>query len=381
MSKPDPIVAVDSAILPEIGQGTLRHREGRSATRTIDAEWTCEDTDPGHVFDALRLLEMTPRPDGSSAAPARALTLVVIVDPEHDGEVRDQLRALGSSRASRTIILRRERDRTTLGARVTVIADSAIGHGLRETVVLDVGEDSELDLDGIIDPLVLPDVPTVAWSPQGDPRRLMLLREVVRTAIIDGDRAVSVREALDDSRALREVGMRTIDLAWLRSAPWRVRLAALAEQPGFRAQLDQIAQLQIETRPDSRYCGALLAAWFTSRLRWHAGPPLLDARRQRVVAQLRDVEQTLPGLAGVTMVFRDGTSRRLSRGPGGLRITDTDVDGNTSERTAMGASRGGSGLLPNALRQVLLPDPLDDAVLEAAASLDRSRVLRQVDGR
>lgn len=353
----------------------------RSATRSIDVQWTSDDTDPAHIFDALRLLEMTPRADGSSVAPARALTLVVIVDQDHDDDVRGQLRALGSHRASRTIVIRRDPKRTTLGARVAVIADAAIGHGLRETIVLDVGESDEMDLDGIIDPLVLPDVPSVAWSPEGDPRRLMLLRQVVHTAIVDGDRAPSVREALDDARALREVGMRTIDMAWLRSAPWRVRIASLAEDPAFREQLYRIAQLQIETRPDSRYCGALLAGWLAARLRWHPGPPLLDAHRQRVGAFLADVEQQLPGLAGVNLVFRDGSTRRLDRGAGGLRISDISVDGDTETRTVMGASRGGSGLLPSALRQVLLPDELDEAVLQAAASLDRARVLRQVDHR
>jgi Glucose-6-phosphate dehydrogenase subunit len=214
--------------------------------------------------------------------------------------------------------------------------------------------------------------------PEGDPRLLMLLRQIVQMAIIDGDKAASVREALDDSRALREVGMRTIDMAWLRSAPWRVRLASLAQAPDFREQLKNIETLDIETRPDSRVCGALLAGWLGHRLGWTAGPPLLDASRKRVTAQLRDMDQPLPGLAGVTLTFRDGSSRRLSRGPGGLKITDTDPLGAVVERTVLGASRGGSGLLPSAMRQVLLPDELDEDVLKVTAGLDRARVLKQV---
>ena len=98
-----------------------------------------------------------------------------------------------------------------------------------------------------------------------------------------------------------------------------------------------------------------------------------------MTAQLRDVDQPLPGLAGITLTFRDGSSRRLSRGPGGLRISDTSAEGEMVERTVLGASRGGSGLLPSALRQVLLPDELDEDVLTATAALDRSRVLKQVE--
>ena len=97
-----------------------------------------------------------------------------------------------------------------------------------------------------------------------------------------------------------------------------------------------------------------------------------------MVAQLIDAEQALPGLSGLNLVFRDGASRLLSRGPGGLRITDVEADGRRSERTVLGASRGGSGLLPSALRQVLLPDQLDESVLMATAALDRARVLAHV---
>jgi glucose-6-phosphate dehydrogenase assembly protein OpcA len=344
-------------------------------SRAIDARWESDDTDPEHIATALRALEATRTADGDSVAPARALTLVAIVDLEHDDDVHAQLKALGPQRASRTIVIRRHPDRTTLGAKAAVIQDDTIGHGLRESIILDVGPDDEMDLDGILDPLVLTDVPSVAWVPYGDPRHLLLLRSVIRTVIVDGDRAASVREALDDARALRESGMRTIDMAWLRSAAWRVRLASLAEAQEFRGQLGNIERLEILTRPDSLFGGALLAGWLSHRLGWQAGPPLLDGSRQRVVAQLRDADQPFPGMAGLVMQFRDGASRRLSRGAGGLRITDTDTNGVRSERTVLGASRGASGLLPSALRQVLLPDELDEDVLQATAALDRARVL------
>ncbi|MEH3054337.1 MAG: glucose-6-phosphate dehydrogenase assembly protein OpcA [Patulibacter minatonensis] len=340
------------------------------APRSIDARWASDDTDPEHIATALRKLEATRTAEGASVAPARALTLVVIVDLDHDEDVRRQLKRLGPQRASRTIVIRRHPERTTLGGRAAVIQDDSIGHGLRETIVLDVGPDDEMDLDGILDPLVVTDVPSVAWAPYGDPRHLLLLRSVVQTAIIDGDAAASAREALDDSRALRESGMRTIDMAWLRSAAWRVRLASLAESPEFRRQLIDIERLEILSRPDSQFGGALLAGWLAHRLGWQAGPPLLDASRQRVVAHLRDIDQALPGLGGVRLLFRDGASRELSRGPGGLKIVDTDADGTRRERTVLGASRGSGGLLPSALRQVLLPDELDEDVLQSTAALD-----------
>lgn len=348
-------------------------------SRTIDARWTAEETEPAAIAEALRRLEATRRPDGSSVAPARALTLVVLLELEHDDEVRRQLKALGTNRASRTIVVRRCPDRATIGGRAAVIADDEIGTGLRETIVLDIGPAHELDLDGILDPLVLTDAPTVAWAPHGDPGLLLLLRGLVQAVIIDGDDAPSVREALDDARDLREAGLRTIDLAWLRSSPWRVRLASLAQEPYARARLFEIAKLEIEARADSRVCGALLAGWMADRLQWQPGPPLLDLTGHRVCAELSAVQQEVRGLHGVSLTYRSGAGRRLARGPGGLQVTDRAADGSTDVRTVMGGSRGGAGLLPSALRQVLLPDELDEEVLQVTAALDAARVLTQVD--
>src|SRR4051794_26891402 len=93
------------------------------SSRRIDARWESEDTQPSKIADELRRLETTRTADGSSVAPARALTFIVLVDPEHDDEVRAQLKALGTQRASRTIVIRRYADRTTLGGRAAVIQD------------------------------------------------------------------------------------------------------------------------------------------------------------------------------------------------------------------------------------------------------------------
>jgi len=147
----------------------------------------------------------------------------------------------------------------------------------------------------------------------------------------DGDLAPTLHVAIGDALTLRHAGMRPIDIAWLRSAPWRVRLAALSQPPAARAQLKQISHVEIATRPDSRACGAMLAGWLSARLGWSLPhDKLIDARGEPVSVAVVDAEQPLPGVAALQLTFRDGGSRRLSRGAGGL--------------------------LSSGLRQVLLPD-------------------------
>ena len=104
------------------------------------------------------------------------------------------------------------------------------------------------------------------------------------------------QSAPPDGRALREVGMRPIDMAWLRSAPWRVRLASLAQAPAFREQLKNIETVDIETRPDSRVCGALLAGWLAERT---GGPVAVrDDEVQQVGGDRRVGHRTLRPVAG-----------------------------------------------------------------------------------
>ena len=121
-----------------------------------------------------------------------------------------------------------------------------------------------------------------------------------------------------------------VDLAWLRSTPWRERIATLFDQPSRRPRLREIAQLRIRNVAESGAAALLLCGWLTSRLRWPQGQ--LDARRPRprdramgdVSVTLESVAQDVPGLGGVTIGFRDGGELSLDRGPGGLSATRRD---------------------------------------------------------
>ena len=84
-----------------------------------------------------------------------------------------------------------------------------------------------------------------------------------------------------------------VDLAWLRSTPWRERIAATFDPPSWRAMLRQISRVEVRHRPDSAVSGVLLLGWFASRLGWEPGSLLsrrTDASHGRAKAGKVDVK-------------------------------------------------------------------------------------------
>jgi len=63
-----------------------------------------------------------------------------------------------------------------------------------------------------------------------------------------------------------------IDLAWLRTTPWRERLAASFDLPSRLEALRHINELNIRHRDGSSASALLLAGWLASRLGWEPAP-------------------------------------------------------------------------------------------------------------
>ena len=109
-----------------------------------------------------------------------------------------------------------------------------------------------------------------------------------------------------------------VDLAWLRSTPWRERIAATFDPPAWRSALREISQVEIRHREDSAISGLLLLGWLSSRLGWKPGTLVArDGTRQgHSRAGKLDVQLTLravsymavPGLSGMTITTASGMS-------------------------------------------------------------------------
>jgi glucose-6-phosphate dehydrogenase assembly protein OpcA len=247
----------------------------------------------------------------------------------------------------------------------------------RERVEVDIGERHLSTLQTIVAPLVVPDLATLVWAPHGHADGEDALREMAQVVLVD-TLDDDVQPALDRVATLQE-DLYVVDLAWLRSTPWRERVAAAFDPPAFRAELRSISALTIRHREDSVAPATLFAGWLASRLNWKAGRfarrggelhGRASARAGDIKITLEPVEQlSAPGLAGVTIESASGASVSLDRAPGGLREVRRLRDGSSKEFTVMGASRGEGGILGEGVRQALLRDKTYKPALQAAREM------------
>ena len=323
--------------------------------------------------------------ENAQHVPARVLNLVVVVDAQWSGEIANRLAKVGRFHPSRTIVCAVEPGRTTLDAMASMATDTEEAKPgevalTRELVVVRCGERHLEHLDSIVDPLVVTDLATVVWAPHGHHTAVDSLLALAQVVLLDSVDEPEVADALERARALAEQ-VYVVDLAWLRSTPWRERIAATFDPPRVRADLGVFSRLKVRHHPDSGAAALLLAGWMASRLDWKAEPLLrrdgaavgrAHGRRQDVELCLEPApELDVRGLALVELATASGRSLSLERGPGGLRAhyRRTGVGAIEREWTIMGASRGESGILGEGIRQALLRDPTYEPALRKAREM------------
>jgi glucose-6-phosphate dehydrogenase assembly protein OpcA len=346
-----------------------------------DQVWSAQDTSPGEIDAALRQLLVEFHRENEGYWPARVLNLICVVDRQWSGEIANRLRGVGRYHASRTIVCAVDPQRTKLDATATIATDATPKPGefalLRETIVVECGPRHLEHLDSIVDPLVVTDLATVMWSPHGHWQALDSLRHLAQVVLLDSVDDPDIDEALRRACSFSNE-LYVVDLAWLRSTPWRERVAAAFDPPNRRHDLETISSIKVRHHPDSTVAGLLLLGWLATRLGWKPtrlmtrGDELygkLHARRQDVQVALEPTPMGVRGLAGVTLETADGQSLSLDRGDGGLRAVRRDRKGAQHSWTILGASRGESGILGEGIRQALLRDPTYRPALSTADAL------------
>jgi glucose-6-phosphate dehydrogenase assembly protein OpcA len=347
---------------------------------TADTVWSARDTTPGAIEAALRELLRERHAEDAAFVPARVLNLVVVVDAQWGGEIANRLRGVGRYHPSRTVVCAVEPGRETLDATASVAAESEhdphTPAPLRELIVVKVGESHLPHLDRIVDPLVVTDLATVVWAPHGHEEGVDALLRLAQVVLCDSVDEPSVADALARARALTDQAY-VVDLAWLRSTPWRERVAATFDPVHLRPELRTISRVAVRHHPASGAAALLLVGWLASRLGWTTGALAAEGRGivagsataadQDVAVRLEAApELTIRGLAGVELETATGRWLRLDRGPGGLRAHYRHTRGVEREWTILGASRGEPGILGEGIRQALLRDPTYAPALVAA---------------
>jgi len=341
--------------------------------------WSEQNTAPDKIEAALRNLLEEQYEKDASYAPARVLNTIVVVDREWRGEIANRLERVGRFHPSRTILCAVEKGRTTLDAWASISKSVEQDAGAiaicEERVEILIGPKHLERLGTIVDPLVVPDLSTLVWSPHGHPIESVL--PLAQVVLLDSVEELDARAAVARASSLLE-SVYVVDLAWLRSTPWRERIAATFDPPPWRSELQHIDQVTVRARDDSTVSALLLLGWLSSRLGWRAeqlvrqnGSMLAHAttRKRDVRLRVEHTDQHVPGLSGITISTDKGMSLSLDRGPGGLAAKRTAPDGRESSWVVLGASRGEAGILGEGIRQALLRDPTYGPALLTARSM------------
>jgi glucose-6-phosphate dehydrogenase assembly protein OpcA len=347
-----------------------------------DAVWSAQGTTPDAIEAALRELLVQVHSENDDFLPARVLNMIAFVDREWSGEIANRLSGVGRYHASRLVVLSYEPHRERLDARVMIVSEPAAAPGelalLHETVVVELGDRHLDDLLTIADPLVVTDLPTLLWSPHGHHEIVSELLALSQAVLVDSVEEPDAREALDRACELSKQAY-VVDLAWLRSTPWRERVAASFDPLWLRRELGMISAVTVRHHPASTAAAMLLVGWLASRLDWQVGALTTDdealvasarAGEHQIATRLEAApELQVPGLESLTLETVSGMQLRLSRGAGGLRAHRRDSHGEEREWTIPGASRGETGVLGEGIRQALLRDPTYVPALQTARAM------------
>ncbi len=348
----------------------------------LEGAWREQATSPPRIESAMRDLLIRRHATDEAFVPARVLNLIAIVDKEWRGEVENRLERVGRYHPSRTIVCAVEEGRTTLDAWVALTEENDPAPGAiavcHEQVEVTVGPVHLPHLDSIVDPLVVTDLPTVVWAPHGHAAGVDALLALAQIVLIDSVDEPDGAAALARATQLGQSAY-VVDLAWLRSTPWRERVCSAFDPPRARPALREISSVTIKHHPGSGAAALLFVGWLASRLGWESARlgGRDGAQHGRVSAGRHDVAihleplamMSVPGLCGLTIETASGVSLTLERGSGGLRAHRRTRRGQESEWTIMGASRGEAGILGEGVRQALLRDPTYRPALEAAGQM------------
>jgi glucose-6-phosphate dehydrogenase assembly protein OpcA len=349
-----------------------------------DDVWSERDTNPDAIDAALRDLLRKRHAANRALAPARVLNLIVVIDRAQSGALKEQLGHLGRHSSSRTILCAVEDRRRTLDVTAVMSYQEPPtgGFGLiHERVEIDIGPKHLRRLKTIVDPVLIPELPTALWCPQHE-RAIDTLRGSVDAVVLDSDRAPEPAAALARAAELAR-STYVVDMAWIRTTPWRERLAAAFDPPARLAALQSVTAVSIRHRTDFSASGMLLAGWLASRLQWKTSPLVPDNRAGlrgtartnssgSVEIAIDPVTQRGSGVAGLTVSSDGGFSLSLDEAAGGVRVREHSAGSGEAAWQALESPPGERGTLAEAVRQAMLRDPTYRPALDAARHLSES---------
>ena len=213
------------------------------------------DTTGNEVVKALA----AERRSAGGVASGMALTLIVVVEEKRVREAEAAATIAAAAHPCRLLVVVRSdvgRDQNRLDAEIVVGGRL----GPCEAVVTRMYGRLALHAESVVMPLLVPDVPVVAWW-HGEPPELIandFLGVVADRRITDTAQAVNPIAALHQRAVDYAPG--DTDLAWSRITPWRTLVAG-----AFDASEAQITSATV-VAPPTDPTAALMIGWLTARL-------------------------------------------------------------------------------------------------------------------
>lgn len=203
------------------------------------------------------------RDESGAVALGRVLTLLVHTQMGEEEEAIAAANEASREHPMRVVVVSRNRDEVRAKEEGRLDAEIRVGGdaGASEVVVLRCYGEMGSQLEGIVQGLLLPDAPIVAWWPTfmpSDPGHAQL-GQIAHRRITD---AAAQEDACDALLSLAEAYRPgDTDLSWTRLTNWRAHLAAMLDQPPFEPVTSALVQGDADS-PSVQ----LLAAWLRTRL-------------------------------------------------------------------------------------------------------------------
>ena len=324
--------------------------------------WAGKPVEVGKIDEELRAAwreeaAHAPELNGTLAARTNVLNLIVRAGSREElAEVATSIDALGLQHPSRTVLLLAEptgpeaKLQAWINTNVQTIGDHRL---LFEQVTLVAGGEAARHLPGVVDALLISDLPDFLWwlgEPHFSDGSFTKMVEIVDRLIVD-------TATFDDiETGLRELAEMTIvpygaaisDFAWNRLRPWRELVAQFFDPPEYAPSLDTVETIEICYEPhggqhSSGFGEGLLAlGWACSRLGWQIvrhpeflGPGAfrwqLVSGERSLTATISPVHQHDPiiGLRAITITAgaRHPGTFQVLRESGAHLVTRVDVPG------------------------------------------------------
>lgn len=231
--------------------------------------------------DARQAAQDTP----GAAIRTSVLNLIVHTStPEEVARVERALEGLGAHHPSRAIVLLAQDDAADEGLQAWISARVLTAPGsprrLRfEQVTIAARGESARHLPTVVDPILVPELPTMLWwlrEPPFRSARFTQMIDIVGRLIVDSATFSQPAAAFHELAELAVIpyGVAVSDFAWGRLRPWRELVAQFFDPPEQAASLAGIERVEITYEPHgpdgvSGFSEGILAlGWLCSRLGW-----------------------------------------------------------------------------------------------------------------